>query len=248
MEERPTIYDESHRRYWKNTETSCVAFYRVHFSVIQWRGRFSKARHSANFLNIWLESAFNADSKQIFFIFTKHFLDDEKWSDFCPRTFATPVMYGITNSFPGGIFPSVYYLSMLNVRPFEHDFFNLIAGAFPSLRELTVTNLIPQIHKQQHWQLDNHNNNQNSSIIIYPHLKTLFLPNVHIDYVEEFLHDNNTCLPSLIQLHIKYEQLETVTKNFRNKRTHRNCANLKSIYHEEATVYPKDFYLYFPSL
>ncbi|CAF1095244.1 unnamed protein product [Rotaria sordida] len=158
-------------------------------------------------------------------------------------------MNGITNSFPDGIFSSVCYLSMLDVRPFEHNFFNLIAQAFSSLRKLTLTNLISQIHKQQHWQLDNNNNNnQNSSIIVYPHLKTLVLLNVHIDYVEEFLHDNNTRLPSLIQLLIKYEQLETVTNNFTNNRTRRNCSSLKSIYNDEGVVYPKDFYLYFPAL
>jgi len=177
-----------------------------------------------------------------------HFSNGTALSNVFSLPFTMKQMDGITNSFPGGIFPSVHSLSMLDVRSFEHDFFSLIAQAFPSLRKLRLTNLISQIHKQQHWQLDNDNNNRNSSIIVYPHLKTLLLPNVHIDYVEEFLHDNNTYLPSLIQLHIKYEQLKTVTNNFTNNRTRRNCANLKSIGNDEVIVYPKDFYLYFPSL
>jgi hypothetical protein len=100
---------------------------------------------------------------------------------------------GVTNNFPGEIFPSVYFLSMLDVRPFEHDFLNLIAQAFPSMTELRLTNLIPQLRKQQHWQSDDDDNNN-------PNLRLLCLPNVHIDYVEEFLHDNNSCLPRLKQL------------------------------------------------
>jgi hypothetical protein len=69
------------------------------------------------------------------------------------------------------------------------------------MTELRLINLIPQLRKQQHWQSDDDdNNNPNSSIVVYPNLRLLCLPNVHIDYVEEFLHDNNSCLPRLKQL------------------------------------------------
>jgi hypothetical protein len=61
------------------------------------------------------------------------------------------------------------------------------------MTELRLINLIPQLRKQQHWQSDDDDNNN-------PNLRLLCLPNVHIDYVEEFLHDNNSCLPRLKQL------------------------------------------------
>jgi hypothetical protein len=154
---------------------------------------------------------------------------------------------GINNSFPGGMFPSVNVLSMLDSRPFEHEFFNLIARAFPSLRILV--NNIPQVRKQQHWQsADDNNNDQNSSITVYPHLNTLYLSNVHVHYVEQFLDENSTHLPSLTQLQMKYEQLTTVTNNFTNNKTRLNCANLENICFCEPVVFQKDFYLYFPSL
>jgi hypothetical protein len=126
--------------------------------------------------------------------------------------FTMDYLYGVTNNFSGGIFPSVYYMTMLDVRPFDE------------------------------------NNRINSSIIVYPNLITLYLLNVHLDYLEEFLHDNNARLPSLKRLEVKYEQLLTVTNNFTNKKTRQNCAHLKFLEMDNVTVYPKDFYSYFPLL
>jgi hypothetical protein len=158
--------------------------------------------------------------------------------------FTMKSMDGITNSFPGGIFPSVNYLSMVDIHPFEHGFFKLIARAFPLTSKLIISNHIPQQHRQS---VDN-NNDQNSSVVVYPHLRTLYLREVHIDYVEEFLHENNTRLLSLTHLLINYEKLATVTNNFTNDKTRFNCAHVKNIRINEAIVYPKDFYLYFPSM
>ncbi|CAF4076011.1 unnamed protein product [Rotaria sordida] len=139
--------------------------------------------------------------------------------------FITNYMDGITNSFLDGTFPTVNDLSMIDVSPFEHDFFKLIAQAFPSLRKLMLINRTPQIRKQQHNELIDNNNDQNSSVIVYPHLKTLCFFDVHIDYVEEFLHENNTHLSSLTQLQIKYEHLAIVTNHFTNNKTRLNCAH-----------------------
>jgi hypothetical protein len=158
-------------------------------------------------------------------------------------------MDGITNSFSGGKFCSVHDLSIADARPFEHDFFDLIARAFPSLSKLVILNLTPQIRKQQHWQPhDDITKGNNSSIVTYPHLKYLRFYGVHIDYAEEFLHENNAYLPSLTQLQIAYEQLATITNNFTNNKTRINCVKLREIRFNEPVVYPKDFYLYFPSL
>jgi hypothetical protein len=102
----------------------------------------------------------------------------------------------------------------------------------------------PQLHKQKHWQSDD----EHSSIVIYPNLRILDLSDVHIDYVEEFLHDYNSRLPCLKQLQVKYEQLAIVTNNFTNDKTRENCSHLKLIHIDDVTVYSKNFYSYFPLL
>ena len=179
---------------------------------------------------------------------TDHFNNRTSLCNVFSLPFTMKHLDGITNAFPGGIFPSVYYLSMLDVRPFEHDFFHLIAQAFPSMIKLTLTNMKPQLRKEQHWQSDDDDNNLNSSIVVYPNLRVLYLPNAHIDYIEEFLHKNNSRLPCLTQILVNYEQLVTATNNFTNKKTRQNCAHLKFVRMNNVTVHSKDFYWYFPSL
>jgi hypothetical protein len=48
----------------------------------------------------------------------------------------------ITNLFPGGQLHSVRNLTVTDKRPFEHEFFERIAQAFPLLNKLTVRNCI----------------------------------------------------------------------------------------------------------
>jgi hypothetical protein len=71
-----------------------------------------------------------------------------------------------------------------------------------------------------------------------------------INDVEQFLSDINTRLPCLNKLHVKYEHLTTVTKNFTRIATRINCAKVKSLtFHDPVDMrHSKDFYLYFPSL
>jgi hypothetical protein len=123
---------------------------------------------------------------------------------------------------------------------FEHSFFAKISHSFPLLRRLIMHNKIEQKGKFE----------EVSSIIEFSHLVELNCTHVHINYVEQFLSDLNTRLPSLIKLHVRYEHLETITENFRRTATRINCAKLKSIkfYDEITMVHSKDFYLYFPLL
>jgi hypothetical protein len=160
-------------------------------------------------------------------------------------------MHKITNSFPGGIFMNVRLLQMYDdVHPFEHDFFAQISRSFPLLRRLILDNEKEQKEKTSNQLMKSE---QASSIIEYSHLVELNFTTVHIDYVEQFLFNLNTRLPCLSKLHVQYEHLVTVTRNFTRNATGINCTKLKHIIlnDEVATVPskpPKDFYLYFPSL
>lgn len=89
-----------------------------------------------------------------------------------------------------------------------------------------------------------------SATIKFSHLIELACTHVHMNYVEQFLSNSNTRLPSLVRLHIQYEHLLAVTENFTRNATRINCDRLKSIrfYGELTMVHSTDFYLYFPSL
>ncbi|CAF4007564.1 unnamed protein product [Rotaria sordida] len=80
-------------------------------------------------------------------------------------------------------------------------------------------NVLPQ-QKKQH----------SSSLITFRHLILLNLAQAHVDYAEEFLVDKNIHLPCLLNLRIKFESLEMVTKNFTNDATHLTCAKLKKLH------------------
>ncbi|CAF1444063.1 unnamed protein product [Rotaria sordida] len=129
----------------------------------------------------------------------------------------------ITNNFPGGLFKYVHEISLFDERPFEHEFFCRIAESFPLLEELTVINKKPQNCKRY---IKTENDNQDLSIIKYPHLNKLFLNEAHDDYVEEFLIDTKVCLPNNVCLFVKYESLESVTYNFTRNATRLNCAKV----------------------
>jgi hypothetical protein len=147
----------------------------------------------------------------------------------------------ISHSFPGGMFMNVSVLCMRDeYGSFEHSFFAKISHSFPILRRLMIQNKIEQKEKSE----------ERSSIIEFSHLVELDCIHVHINYVEQFLSDLNTSLPSLVKLHVRYEHLETITENFIRNATRTNCTKLKSIKFDDETtmVHSKDFYLYFPLL
>jgi len=158
-------------------------------------------------------------------------------------------MHRVNNNFPGGLFMSVRSLCVFDCcRPFEHDFFARIARDFPLLNSLKVSNLHQQNKKLTH-QPDEHE--ETSSIIQYSHLAALKLGFAHIDYVKQFLLASRTRLPPLNKLHVSYDKLKTVTKNFTSANTRANCVKLKHITFNltvKPIVYSKNFYRYFPSL
>ncbi|CAF3263786.1 unnamed protein product [Rotaria sp. Silwood2] len=150
-------------------------------------------------------------------------------------------MCHITHGFPGGMFINVRILRMKDdFYSFEHKFFAQVSRSFPLLSRLMVSNLKEQ--KEKHLE--------KSSIIDFSHLIELECPNVHIDYVEQFLFDSNTRLSCLNKIYISYEQLASVTENFTRRTTDINCGKLKHIIFDQnmAMVHSKDYYLYFPLL
>ncbi|CAF3363887.1 unnamed protein product [Rotaria socialis] len=112
---------------------------------------------------------------------------------------------------------------------------------------LILTNTTPQKEKQSHQLVKLE---EVSSVIEYSRLAELGCIHVHIDYVEQFLSNVNTCLPCLRKLHAQYEHLVTVTENFTRNTTRMNCVKLKHITSDDnvAMARSKDFYLYFPLL
>ncbi|CAF1230165.1 unnamed protein product, partial [Rotaria sordida] len=101
----------------------------------------------------------------------------------------------ITNNFPGGLFKYVQTVELFDDRPFEYEFFRQIAQSFPFMKNLSVINDKPQ--KNKLYRKSKKVDNQDLSIIEYPHLIRLHLYQAHDDYVEQFLVDteissNNT--------------------------------------------------------
>ncbi|CAF0921664.1 unnamed protein product [Adineta steineri] len=150
-------------------------------------------------------------------------------------------IHPISHGFPGGMFMNVANLRIRDMsNSFEHNFFAKISHSFPLLRRLSIQIKIEKKEKSE----------EVSSIIEFSHLVELKFISAHIDYVEQFLPDMKTRLPSLIKLIIRYDHLAIITENFRRNATRINCAKLKSIeFHDETPmVHSKDFYLYFPLL
>ncbi|CAF3949473.1 unnamed protein product [Rotaria sordida] len=132
----------------------------------------------------------------------------------------------ITNNFSGGLFKCVREISLFDVHPFEHEFFLRISQSFPFMQKLALRNYKPQNNKLCK---ESKNDNQDLSIIKYPHLTNLTLSRSHDDYVEQFLLDTKTCLPNNVHLNVTYQTLERVTHNFTRDATRINCQKLKSL-------------------
>lgn len=144
----------------------------------------------------------------------------------------------IANRFPSMIFSTVTYLKAYDVIPFQQEFFQRIVRAFPSLKEFCIMNYMPQTRTEH--SLD--------AVVEYPHLLTLDVKCVHTDYIEQFLLETKATLPCLMELKVNYDQLRTVTRNFTNENTRRNCSKIKRLIIEETVVFPSEVSLYFPSL
>ncbi|CAF3298665.1 unnamed protein product [Rotaria sp. Silwood2] len=151
----------------------------------------------------------------------------------------------IGNTFPPIVFSHVVSLTVYDTVPFEQEFFIRIARFFPFLKELRVINFESQLHISNEL---NFRDNILHSIVQYPHLISLILMTVHIDYVEQFLNETKTHLPRLTTLTVDYDQLTIVTKNFTRNITRLNCTKIKELTIEESRVHSKDFYVYFPLL
>ncbi|CAM4851822.1 unnamed protein product, partial [Rotaria magnacalcarata] len=88
-----------------------------------------------------------------------------------------------------------------------------------------------------------------NSIVKYSHLIWLELECVHIDYVEQFLNETKTNLPSLTRLTIYYSVLCNVTEDFTRYITRRNCIKVNQLNLGGGIIErSKDFNVYFPLL
>ncbi|CAF1217434.1 unnamed protein product [Rotaria sp. Silwood1] len=148
----------------------------------------------------------------------------------------------ITNNFPGGLFECVREISLFDERPFEHEFFLHIAQSFPLMEKLTLVNRKPQKNKQSRKSKDD---DQDFSIVKYPHLNDLNLYEVHDDYIEQFLMDSKTYLPYHVELVTDHRLLENVTHNFKRDTTRINCSKINYVYSDTISSLPKHIKDYF---
>ncbi|CAF1225193.1 unnamed protein product [Adineta steineri] len=126
---------------------------------------------------------------------------------------------GISNVFPGGLFEHVRSVSLIDERPFQHEFFVRIQKSFPFMQELSLVNYEAQNQTQS---FQSNGDNGNLSVIKYTSLCKLYIDRAHNDYVEEFLLDTKTCLQNNIALFVNYESLQRVTHNFTRDATRNN--------------------------
>jgi hypothetical protein len=143
----------------------------------------------------------------------------------------------LSNSFQNDAFEKVQTLSMADMYPFEHEFFQIISQSFPLLRHLYIFNNEAQKAKQQ-----------SRTLITFPQLLYLGLYSAHVDYAEQFLFDQYCHLPSLFELQISYASLMSVTNHFTNDATRLTCSKLKHLDIYEPFVRPEHFHRYFSSL
>ncbi|CAF3003260.1 unnamed protein product [Rotaria sp. Silwood2] len=148
------------------------------------------------------------------------------------------MFHNVTNSFKGDIFNKVRSVIIIDeIRPFEHEFFQIISQSFPFLQTLSIQNDKPQKYKKYSF-----------TFITFPHLAVLNLELAHINYVEQFLSERKTLLPCLLHLTIQYESLVMITNNFTNDPTRLNFTQLKTLVTDKSFVRPENFHSYFPQL
>ncbi|CAF4754119.1 unnamed protein product [Rotaria sp. Silwood1] len=125
------------------------------------------------------------------------------------------------------LFKNVYRVSVFDERSFEHEFFLQIAQSFPFMKELTIVNGEPQKNKLYR-KLNNEN--QDLSIIKYPHLTRLSLLQAYDDDMEQFLLHTKVFMPNNVHLIVCYAVMKRVTENFTRDATRINCAKLGPLY------------------
>ncbi|CAF3552388.1 unnamed protein product [Rotaria socialis] len=170
----------------------------------------------------------------------------KRWCGFC-HIYSYPYRMksydNLTNNFSGGLFNYVKRVSLYDDHPFEYEFFRQIAQSFPFIKNLTIVNDKPQKNKLQ--RKSKKVDNQDLSIIEYPHLIYLYLSHAHDDYVEQFLVDAEMCLSNNVYLSVDYEALRRVTENFTSHATRINCAKLHRLHLHgkyEMTTFLKDYF------
>ncbi|CAF3766793.1 unnamed protein product [Rotaria sp. Silwood1] len=145
--------------------------------------------------------------------------------------------FDLDNSFQGGIFHKVRYLTMNDKIPFEHKLFNVISEDFPFLEFLRICNDYSPKTKEH-----------SLTLITFPYLTLLDLQDAHDDYAELFLLKKNVHLPRLLNLSVQYKSLITITNNFTNDAMDLNSSKLKSLCVCQPFVSPENFHEYFPLL
>jgi len=90
------------------------------------------------------------------------------------RVFSFPFKFylleDITNNIPNIVFNSVTHLKLQDKNPFKHEFFVRLACTFPSLKNLSISNIQPTFSRfHEHHLLEK----DWWSIIEYPHLVSL---------------------------------------------------------------------------
>jgi hypothetical protein len=149
----------------------------------------------------------------------------------------------ITNNFPSGIFTCVREVSLFDERPFEHDFFLQIAQSFPLMKILVVKNRKRQNNKRFR---RSKTEDQDLSIIKYPHLIQLNIVDTHKDYHEQFLLDTKMCLPNDIHVYMYYQLAKKVTRNFSRNTTRSNCAKMSYVWVGIVSNVPEHIKDHFP--
>lgn len=154
------------------------------------------------------------------------------------------VLSSVGNLFPNIVFNYVVDLWVLDVVPFEHEFFQRISKAFPLLENFHITVLGSSVwdNEESFPDVESH------AVVEYPHLTLLDVWRTSVRYVEQFLNEAVTHLPCLSELRVRYDDLRTTTNNFIREATRRNCLNVKRLITEQIIVGTRDYYIYFPSL
>ncbi|CAF4439699.1 unnamed protein product, partial [Rotaria magnacalcarata] len=153
-------------------------------------------------------------------------------------------LLSIGTIFPNIVFNNVIELSVHDVVPFEHKFFLRIAKAFPLLRNFYVSDLSSLSYNAK----KSSDNILSYQIVEYPYLTLLDIARTNTTYVEQFLNETKTHLPSLAELRVGYDDLRIITEDFTREVTRRNCINVTRLITRRQIVGSKDFYIYFPLL
>ena len=125
--------------------------------------------------------------------------------------------HDLNNTFSGGPFKKVRFVTMKDEHPFENDLFRILSRDMPFLEQLEITNEYPQKHKDH-----------SSTILTFPHLECLDVQYAHDDYVELFLLKMNSCSPRLSILQIRRKSIEKLRNHFNNDSSHFNIEDFFS--------------------